>query len=172
MKELLELIARSLVSQPEAVRVQEERHDRQCRLWLQVAPEDMGKVIGRGGQIARAIRMVVRAAAVHEGVAVRVDIGDQHEEPGESGAPGHVDVEAEQAAAAPVTVATPAHSPGTGTPRPAWARRRRSSQRSHSGRFARTRSVTGGSTSTPNLGGPRGHGEGSRQGGGPGEGDE
>lgn len=82
MKELLELIARALVDEPEAVRVEEERSGDFAHLRLHVAPADMGKVIGRGGQIARAIRQVCRAAAVNEGVEVRVDIGDEPSEPG------------------------------------------------------------------------------------------
>lgn len=80
MKELLERIATGLVSSPEEVKVEEEREGDRVRLRLRVAPADTGKVIGRGGQVARAIRTVLRAAAVQEGVLVRVDIegGEGH----------------------------------------------------------------------------------------------
>lgn len=74
MKELLEYIARSLVDEPQAVRVQEEHDGDLLVLRLEVAPDDVGKVIGRGGRVARAIRAVMRAAAVKAGVAVNVEI--------------------------------------------------------------------------------------------------
>ena len=74
MKELLEYIARSLVDEPDAVRVDEEHDGDLLVLRLEVAPDDVGKVIGRGGRVARAIRAVMRAAAVKAGVAVNVEI--------------------------------------------------------------------------------------------------
>ena len=74
MKELLEYIARSLVDDPQAVRVDEEHDGDLLVLRLEVAPDDVGKVIGRGGRVARAIRAVMRAAAVKAGVAVNVEI--------------------------------------------------------------------------------------------------
>jgi predicted RNA-binding protein YlqC (UPF0109 family) len=74
MKELLEYIARSLVDDPQAVRVEEEHDGDLLVLRLEVAPDDVGKVIGRGGRVARAIRAVMRAAAVKAGVAVNVEI--------------------------------------------------------------------------------------------------
>ncbi len=74
MKELLEYIARSLVDEPQAVRVQEEHDGDLLVLRLEVAPDDVGKVIGRGGRVARAIRAVMRAAALKAGVAVNVEI--------------------------------------------------------------------------------------------------
>jgi hypothetical protein len=76
MKELLEYLARELVDNPEAVRVTESQDDRGVLLQLHVDPDDMGKVIGRGGRIARAIRQVVKAAAIRDGVYVHVDIVD------------------------------------------------------------------------------------------------
>jgi uncharacterized protein len=76
MKELLEYLARELVDNPDAVRVTESQDDRGILLQLHVDPEDMGKVIGRGGRIARAIRQVVKAAAIRGGVFVHVDIVD------------------------------------------------------------------------------------------------
>jgi predicted RNA-binding protein YlqC (UPF0109 family) len=76
MKELLEYLARELVDNPDGVRVAETRDDRGVLLELRVDADDMGKVIGRGGRLARAIRQVVRAAAIREGVHVHVDIVD------------------------------------------------------------------------------------------------
>ncbi|HEY3265096.1 MAG TPA: KH domain-containing protein [Actinomycetota bacterium] len=76
MKELLEYLARELVDNPDAVQVTEIQDDRGVLLQLRVDPEDMGKVIGRGGRIARAIRQVVKAAAIRDGVFVHVDIVD------------------------------------------------------------------------------------------------
>jgi len=74
MKELLEVIARNLVDNPDAVRIVEIEKDRGTTLQLSVAPEDMGKVIGKQGRIARAIRMVMKAAAIHKDVRVTVEI--------------------------------------------------------------------------------------------------
>ena len=77
MKELLEYIARELVENPDAVEVNEVHDDRGILLQLTVDPEDMGKVIGKGGRTARAIRQVVKAAAIREGVHSAVEIVDQ-----------------------------------------------------------------------------------------------
>jgi predicted RNA-binding protein YlqC (UPF0109 family) len=74
VKEVLEFIARSLVDDPDAVRVTEEETGDTVVLRLTVAPEDMGKVIGRGGRTARAIRDVVRAAGTRSGLATVVEI--------------------------------------------------------------------------------------------------
>lgn len=68
MKELLEYLARELVDDPDAVEVTETPDDRGVAFTLRVAPEDMGKVIGRGGRTARAIRTVVKAAGTRAGV--------------------------------------------------------------------------------------------------------
>jgi predicted RNA-binding protein YlqC (UPF0109 family) len=68
VKELLEYIARELVEEPDEVRVEEVDNDRGVLLTLRVAKDDMGKVIGRGGRTARAIRSVMKAAAVREGI--------------------------------------------------------------------------------------------------------
>lgn len=177
MKELLELIARSLVTQPEAVRVQEDRHDHHCRLRLQVAPEDMGKVIGKGGQVARAIRLVMRAAAVHEGVTLRVDIGDGTRDGKEEDAARTGPVQSVQAVEASGRVeVSKALSAGTapaaypaGTVRPAWARRRRPSRRVRRGRALRPRPLTDGVATAPNYSGSQNNGQGSERGGGSGE---
>jgi uncharacterized protein len=76
VKELLEFLARELVDDPDAVEVTESTGDRGTLLTLRVAPDDMGKVIGKAGRTARAIRTVVRAAATREGTSVHVDIAD------------------------------------------------------------------------------------------------
>ncbi len=74
MKELLEVIAKNLVEYPEQVQVFEKEGDKASILELKVAPEDMGKVIGKQGRIAKAIRTVVKAAAIHEDKKIIVEI--------------------------------------------------------------------------------------------------
>ncbi len=74
MKELLEFIAKSMVSNPDAVSVEETVTDNSITLALHVGDNDMGKVIGKQGRIAKAIRTVVKAAASHENKKVTVDI--------------------------------------------------------------------------------------------------
>jgi predicted RNA-binding protein YlqC (UPF0109 family) len=77
VRELLEFLARELVDDPDAVEVTEGSDDRGPILTLRVAQEDMGKVIGKGGRTARAIRAVVRASATRQGVhSVFVEIAD------------------------------------------------------------------------------------------------
>ena len=74
MKELVEVIARSLVDYPDEVVVTERESRRAIVVELRVAPSDMGKVIGKQGKIAQAIRTVVKAAASGEDRKVIVDI--------------------------------------------------------------------------------------------------
>jgi predicted RNA-binding protein YlqC (UPF0109 family) len=74
MKVLLEVLAKSLVDKPEMVVVNEIAHEHTVVLELSVAHEDMGKVIGKQGRIAKAIRTVVKAAAVKENKKVVVEI--------------------------------------------------------------------------------------------------
>ena len=75
MKELLETIAKNLVDTPDQVRVTESTDSSGAiTLELHVAQEDMGKVIGKQGKIAKAIRSVVKAAAIHQNVRVVVEI--------------------------------------------------------------------------------------------------
>jgi uncharacterized protein len=74
LKELVEVIARALVDHPDAVRVRETEDQDGLVLQLSVDPEDMGKVIGKQGRIAKAIRTVVGAAAVREQRRVTVKI--------------------------------------------------------------------------------------------------
>lgn len=74
MKELVEVIASALVDSPEGVVVTETEDEKQIVLNLTVAPEDMGKVIGKQGRIAKAIRTVVRAAGSKGDKKIMVDI--------------------------------------------------------------------------------------------------
>ena len=74
MKELVEVIASALVDSPEDVVVTETEDVKQIVLNLTVAPEDMGKVIGKQGRIAKAIRTVVRAAGSKGDKKIMVDI--------------------------------------------------------------------------------------------------
>ncbi|HHT71339.1 MAG TPA: KH domain-containing protein [Firmicutes bacterium] len=74
MRELLEIVAKALVSNPDAVTVNEVEGDTTLLLELKVASEDMGKVIGRQGRIARAIRTVVRSASARGSRRVMVEI--------------------------------------------------------------------------------------------------
>ncbi len=74
MKELVEVIAKSLVEHPDEVTVTEKQSGKTLVLELKVAPSDMGKVIGKQGRIAKAIRSVVKAAASREDKNVIVDI--------------------------------------------------------------------------------------------------
>ena len=76
MAELLAYLARELVDEPDAVRVESEERDDAIVLRLHVAPDDVGKVIGRAGRIARALRAVVRASAVREDRRVLLEIAD------------------------------------------------------------------------------------------------
>ncbi len=74
MKELLLYIAKNLVDHPDAVSVTEIPGDEEVTLELRVAPEDMGKVIGRQGRIAKEIRTLMRSYAQRTGLKVSVDI--------------------------------------------------------------------------------------------------
>lgn len=76
MKDLLTYIAKSLVENPDAVNVTEVQKEDGLVLELRVAPDDMGKVIGKHGRIAKEIRNVVKAAALKDNVKVSVDIID------------------------------------------------------------------------------------------------
>jgi predicted RNA-binding protein YlqC (UPF0109 family) len=74
MKELIEYIARSLVDDPLEVRVTERGSRDEVHLDLEVAAEDMGRVIGRAGRVATAMRALLRVAAVKGGVRATLDI--------------------------------------------------------------------------------------------------
>ncbi len=74
MKDLVQVIAMSLVDHPEEVVVTETETERSIVVELKVAPEDMGKVIGKQGRIAKSIRTVVKAAATKDDKKVVVEI--------------------------------------------------------------------------------------------------
>lgn len=74
MRELLETIAKSLVDEPEQVKVSEVEGEQSIILELRVGESDMGKVIGKQGRIAKAIRTVVKAAANKDNKRVSVEI--------------------------------------------------------------------------------------------------
>ena len=74
MKELVEVIAKALVDNPDEVVVTEKKDGRNIVIELHVAPSDMGKVIGKQGRIAKAIRSVVKAASTRENLRVDVEI--------------------------------------------------------------------------------------------------
>ncbi|HMI29959.1 MAG TPA: KH domain-containing protein [Gaiellaceae bacterium] len=74
--ELLEYLARKLVDEPDAVRVERVEEDDTIVLRLHVAQDDLGKVIGRQGRIARALRTIVRAGSVRERRRVQLEIVD------------------------------------------------------------------------------------------------
>ena len=76
MKELLTYIAKSLVDYPDQVEVTEREGDGEVLLELRVASEDMGKVIGRQGRIAKEIRILMRSAAQRAGKRINVEIID------------------------------------------------------------------------------------------------
>ena len=74
MKDLIEYIARSLASNPDAVKVTEEVENGRVIFRLEVAPEDKGKVIGRQGRVAQAMRVLLRVAAVKDGTHAVLEI--------------------------------------------------------------------------------------------------
>ncbi len=74
MKELIEYIARSLASNPDAVQVTETMEDGRLIFRLEVAAEDKGKVIGRQGRVAQAMRVMLRVAAVKDGTHAVLEI--------------------------------------------------------------------------------------------------
>lgn len=74
MGELVEFIAKSLVDNPDMVRVNEVEGSQSIIIEIKVAPADMGKIIGKQGRIAKAIRTVVKAAAIKDNKRVVVEI--------------------------------------------------------------------------------------------------
>ena len=76
MKDLLLYIARNLVDDPDAVSVTEIQGDQELTLELRVAPDDMGKVIGRQGRVVKEIRVLMKAVAQRQGKKVSVEILD------------------------------------------------------------------------------------------------
>jgi predicted RNA-binding protein YlqC (UPF0109 family) len=76
MKELIEFIATSLVDDPTQVRVAQELHGGKLYIRLKVAKEDMGRVIGRQGRVANAMRMLLNVAATRSGKQAYLDVED------------------------------------------------------------------------------------------------
>lgn len=74
MRDLVEYVARSLVNHPEAVEVRVTEDDQTTYIELRVAPSDAGKVIGRQGRVANAMRALLRAAAARQGRRAVLDI--------------------------------------------------------------------------------------------------
>jgi predicted RNA-binding protein YlqC (UPF0109 family) len=74
MKELIEYIAKSLATKPEDVKVTEELEDDRVVFKLEVADEDKGKIIGRQGRVAQAMRLLLRVAAVKNGTRAMLEI--------------------------------------------------------------------------------------------------
>lgn len=74
MKELVELLVKSLVDHPESVHVQKQENAGTILLEVQVAPDDIGKVIGRQGKVIKSLRSVVRACGVRDGKRVNVEL--------------------------------------------------------------------------------------------------
>lgn len=74
MKDLLRMIATELVDHPEQISISEREEDNKIILELRVAPEDMGKVIGKQGRIAKSIRTIIKATTASESKKVVVDI--------------------------------------------------------------------------------------------------
>ena len=74
MKELVEYIAKSIVSAPNDVKVTEETEENRVVIKLEVAADDKGRVIGKQGRVAEAMRTLLRVAATKEGVRVRLEI--------------------------------------------------------------------------------------------------
>ena len=77
MKELIEYMARAIVDNPDAVTVTEEETDEQIIYHLKVADEDMGRVIGKQGRIANAMRTLLKVAAIRHGARAVLEIGDR-----------------------------------------------------------------------------------------------
>ena len=76
MKDLLEYVVKSLVSNPDSVQIDESENDGEVVFEVRVAPEDMGRIIGKGGRIAKAVRSLMKAASFKENKRVNVEIID------------------------------------------------------------------------------------------------
>src|SRR5881628_3063610 len=91
MKELIEFMARAIVENPDAVEVTEEDGGDHFVYYLKVADEDMGRVIGKQGRIANAMRTMLKVAAIRRGVRAVLEIGDARGGRGGQGRGGYSD---------------------------------------------------------------------------------
>ena len=76
MKDLLEYVVKSLVNNPDSVQIDESENDGEVVFEVRDAPEDMGRIIGKGGRIAKAVRSLMKAASFKENKRVNVEIID------------------------------------------------------------------------------------------------
>ena len=76
MKDLLEYVVKSLVNNPDSVQIDESENDGEVVFEVRVAPEDMGRIIGKCGRIAKAVRSLMKAASFKENKRVNVEIID------------------------------------------------------------------------------------------------
>lgn len=76
MEDMLRTIVKYLVDEPEAIQISKRQEEKSTTLELRVAPSDMGKIIGRQGKMAKAIRTLMKAYATKEGTKINVDIMD------------------------------------------------------------------------------------------------
>jgi predicted RNA-binding protein YlqC (UPF0109 family) len=74
MKDLLEYIVKSIVAEPDAVKISEENSEDGLLIKLEVAPDDKGRVIGRQGRVAQALRTLLRVKAAKDNIRVRLEI--------------------------------------------------------------------------------------------------
>jgi predicted RNA-binding protein YlqC (UPF0109 family) len=74
MKDLLEYIVKSIVAEPDAIKISEENSDDGLLIKLEVAPDDKGRVIGRQGRVAQALRTLLRVKAAKDNTRVRLEI--------------------------------------------------------------------------------------------------
>jgi predicted RNA-binding protein YlqC (UPF0109 family) len=74
MKDLLEYIVKAIVSQPDAVKITEENSEEGLLIKLEVAPDDKGRVIGRQGRVAQALRTLLRVKGAKDNTRVRLEI--------------------------------------------------------------------------------------------------
>ena len=74
MKDLLEYIIKAIVAEPDAVKITEENNEEGLLIKLEVAPDDKGRVIGRQGRVAQALRTLLRVKAAKEDTRVRLEI--------------------------------------------------------------------------------------------------
>jgi len=80
LKDLIEYLARSLVDHADQIEIKETRDGNKTRLELSVAKDDMGRVIGRNGRVANAMRVLLRVASAREGKQVTLFVSEPHKD--------------------------------------------------------------------------------------------